>query len=157
DSSSLWLACDDAGTIVAFDAGSGKKLEEIRLEQTPTRRLGSFRNVIHRSEPTTIEPVKLLVSDSSAANALATVVPPTALNSIGVDAVLSPDRARVAYIEAVPIIRDVNFDRVVKCTELNDPKGLAWSPDGRLIAVAGAGGPGDNGYYGWAGWLHIFN
>ena len=166
ESSGLLLASGDAGKIGVWEAHSGKMLEEIPLRQDSNRRLVSFRHVLQRSASPGDGSAVVSVSGVPASTALAKAVSPAAFNTgdFRNDAVLSPDRTRIAYMsfsgmnsDGRPLIRDLDSARVVQCPEVYHPAGAAWSPDGRLLAVVGCGAASDGGNLRYAGWVHVFD
>jgi WD40 repeat protein len=169
DSSTQLLASSDAGKIGVWEACSGKMLEVIPLRQDSNRRLVSFRYVLERSAASGDVAAVVRVSAVPANAALAKTVSSAAFNDgyfdFLNDAVLSPDRTRIAYMSFAatnqsfrrPLIRDVDSDRVVQCPEVVHPRGVAWSPNSRLLAVVGCGAPSDEGTPQYAGWVHVFD
>ncbi|HVK11263.1 MAG TPA: tetratricopeptide repeat protein, partial [Gemmataceae bacterium] len=71
---------------------------------------------------------------------------------------VSPDSTHVAAIAGANLaVIDLRRDEVVVRAGAAWCRALAWSPDGRVLAVAGAGDPGDDGYVMWASWLHVYD
>ncbi len=165
ESSGLLLASGEAGKIGVWEARSGKMLEEIPVRQDSNRRLVSFRHVIERSSSPGNAPAVVSVSGVPASDWLAKAVSPAAFKfgQFRDDAGLSPDRRRIAYISGstpyyeIPLIRDLDSDRVVQCSEVYSSAGAAWSPNGRLLAVVGHGSNDDGGNLAYAGWVHVFD
>jgi WD40 repeat protein/Flp pilus assembly protein TadD/tRNA A-37 threonylcarbamoyl transferase component Bud32 len=70
----------------------------------------------------------------------------------------SPDDSKLALTDrnAVEIV-DLRQNRLLFRWQGVGIYGLSWSPDGRLLAVVGAGEPSDNGDVEWAGWVHVLD
>ena len=144
----------------------GKKAEEIPLAQGSTRRLVSFRHVMQRSPSSGGGPAEVSFAGVPASAALAKAVSPAALNNgqFCDNAVLSPDRTRIAYMSLstrirrpLPLVRNLQSDRVVRCPEVT----FSPVPLGRPMAASWLwselGSRAIDGSLAWAGWVHVFD
>lgn len=170
EDSAVLLASGSKGKVVAFNATSGAKQEEVAIKQDANQRLVSFAHIVERSDNPGAESITRRVTDVPASGILSRVVPPATLNGglfghekVASDGVLSPDRARIAYFSRVwpglamrATVWQRHDNRVVQCLEMLNPVGLAWSPDSQRLAVVGCGEPTDGGTEAWAGWVHVF-
>jgi WD40 repeat protein/serine/threonine protein kinase len=141
-----------AGTVTDWDAGTGQRRGQTAVPGGSLGRFSSGGKMLAIAA-TGEKPPRLLVFDVRTGQPAQTVHA-----MIPITASFSSDAKQLALgnggdLEIVDLPRnEVRFrwNGVVI-------KDFSWSPNGRLLAVAGRGAPGDGGNLAHAGWVHVFD
>jgi WD40 repeat protein/serine/threonine protein kinase/Flp pilus assembly protein TadD len=144
------------GSLTLWNVATGEQ-----LSQTPVAHAGDVGHLGSRGRLLTLSITekgspRLLVCDARSGNTIQLVR--SGVQTEGVFS-FSPDEsqlaARVAY-DTVEIV-DLRRGAVRFRQEVIAARAISWSPDGRLLAVAGGGNRSDGGDKSRAGWVHVFD
>jgi WD40 repeat protein len=143
------------GSLTLWNVASGEQ-----LSQTPVARRGDFGQFSPRGRLLTLSTTEkgspqLLVCDAGSGKTIQSVRAGVNMYACS----FSPDESQLAVSVSGNAIEtvDLRHDKVRFRQEVVGAAAMAWSPDGRLLAVAGKGNASDGGYLAHAGWVHVFD
>jgi WD40 repeat protein/Tfp pilus assembly protein PilF len=145
------------GSIALWDVVSGKRVAKVSLGRCG---LGQFSSAGERLAVVAqiADYPAVILCDARSGNLIQIVkgMIPHGLS-------FSPDGSRLALIKGWAadeiVLQVVDLQRNEVCFRWKGTGfgAVSWSPDGRLLALAGPGDASDGGTLQWAGWVHVFD
>ena len=102
---------------------------------------------------------RLLLCDARSGRPIRTVTAASRQSRDLLGSAFSPDASRLALVGGRPMLEILDLRQNEVCFRWDGSWAAAasWSPDGRLVAIAGNGDESDGGTLEWAGWVQVFD